>query len=77
MLTRWLKGHTNREERLQEISSYKKALADLKEILDRDYRKSPCRDYSDPNWAYRQIAINEYNQVLDDVIKLISLEPKE
>lgn len=74
MLTNWLKGHKDKEERVKELNSYRNALDDLKEILERDFRKKPCRDYGDPNWVYRQIAANEYNQVLDDVIKLITFE---
>lgn len=77
MLTNWLKGHTNKEDRLKELNSYRSALDDLRKILERDFRKKPCRDYGDPNWMARQIAINEYNQVLDDVLKLISFESKE
>lgn len=68
------KGHPDKEQRLKELSSYKTAFDDLKEILQREYKKKPVRDYSDPNWSYRQIAVNEYNQVLDDIINLLTLE---
>lgn len=70
----FFKGHKDKEVRTKELLSYRNAFDDLKEILEREYRKKPVRDYSDPNWVHRQIAVNEYNAVLDDIINLITLE---
>ena len=70
----FFKGHPDKEQRLKELASYRNAFDDLKDILQREYRKKPVREYSDPNWVARQIAVNEYNQVLDDIINLITLE---
>lgn len=68
------KGHSDRDQRAKELRSYKNAFDDLKEILEREYKKKPVRDYSDPNWSYKQIAVNEYNAVLEDIINLLTLE---
>jgi hypothetical protein len=77
MHTAWLKGvpQKNKEDRRREVNGYRRAFDDLKEILDKEFKKKPCvRDYEDPNWEIRQIAVNEYNQVLDDLLKLITLD---
>ena len=72
----WIKGHeADKEYRKKKVLSYRPALNDLKEILERDYKKKEClRDYGEPNWELRQVAVNEYNQVLEDIIKLITIE---
>lgn len=68
-----LKGQA-REDRIKEVLGYRNAFDALKEILEKEFkRKTSVRDYEVPNWEFRQIAINEYNQVLDDVLKLITL----
>ena len=71
MQTAWLKGlkGQDKEKRKAEVLGYRNAFDSLKEILERDYEA--------PNWELRQIAVNEYNQSLDDLIKLITLEHKE
>lgn len=68
MDSRWLKRRTK-----EEVLGYRNALDALKEILEADFKKKEAvRDYS-PGWEYKQIAVNEYNQALDDLIKLITL----
>lgn len=77
MHTAWVKGTppSKKEERRQEVLGYRPAFDDLKEILNREFKKKPCvRDYGNPNWEARQIAANEYNQALDDLLKLITLD---
>lgn len=72
----WIKGHTgaNKEKRKAEVLGYRNAFDDLKEILEQNFKKKEAvRDYDTPNWEYQQVAVNEYNQVLDDVLKLITL----
>jgi hypothetical protein len=76
----WLKGLTgaDKEKRKGEVLAYRNAFDDLREILERHYKPKECvRDYSVPNWEQRQIAVNEYNAVLDDIMKLIDLNHKE
>lgn len=69
----WLKGHKDKEARKKEILSYKNAFDELKLILEREIKCKPSvRDYS-PGWAEKQIAVNEYNSALDDLIKLITI----
>lgn len=76
----WLKGLTgaDKEKRKGEVLAYRNAFDDLREILERHYKPKGCvRDYNVPNWEQRQIAVNEYNAVLDDIMKLIDLNHKE
>lgn len=68
MDSRWLKTHTK-----EEMLGYRNAFDALKEILLTDFvKKEAVRDYS-PGWEYKQIAVNEYNQALSDLIKLITI----
>ena len=73
----WLKGLKGeaRKQRQQEVLGYRNAFNELKQILEQEYKKkSSVRDYDTPNWEYRQVATNEYNQVLDDLLKLITID---
>ena len=73
----WLKGlkGTAREKRKQEVLAFRYAFDELRKVLEQEYKKkSSVRDYDTPNWEYRQVAINEYNQVLDDLLKLITID---
>ena len=75
----WLRGvkDSERERRKQEVLSYRNAFDDLREILEQHYvRKEAVRDYS-PGWEYKQIAVNEYNAALDDLLNLIDLNQKD
>jgi len=77
MKTAWLKGLKGeaREKRKQEVLGYRNAFDELKLILEQEYKKkSSVRDYDTPNWEYQQVAVNEYNQVLEDVLKLITID---
>ena len=70
MNVRWSKAGYTKEE----VDRFKPALEALKEILETDFlKKEAVRDYS-PGWEYKQIATNEYNSVLSDVIKLLTVE---
>ena len=78
MNTNWLKGHADKEKRKKEVLGYRTALEDLKEILERDYlKKEAVRDYETPNWELRQIAVNEYNQALTDILNLIDMKDNQ
>ncbi len=70
MHSRWSKaGHTK-----EEVKRFIPALEALKEIIETDYqKKQSVRDYS-PGWEYQQIAVNEYNAVIEDILKLITIE---
>ena len=75
MHSAWLKGKKDKELRRKEILGYRNSFDALKEILERDFKKREnVRDYSDPQWVHKQIAVNEYNQALEDLLKLITLE---
>lgn len=72
----WLTGYTNkdREARKKEVLGYRNAFDALREVLERNYKKREAvRDYAKPNWMAEQIAVNEYNQALDDILGLINL----
>lgn len=75
MQTIWLKGHKDKDQRKKEVLAYRFAFDALREVLEQEYKKKPAvRDYEVPNWELRQVAQNEYNAVLDDVLKLIQLD---
>lgn len=70
MDSRWLKSGRTKEE----VKRFRVALDALKEILETDFlKKEAVRDYS-PGWEYKQIAVNEYNQVISDILKLVTIE---
>ncbi|RTL05357.1 hypothetical protein EKK58_08125 [Candidatus Dependentiae bacterium] len=70
MDSRWIKAGYSRED----VKRFRTALDALKEILETDFKKKEAvRDYS-PGWEYKQIAHNEYNAVLDDILKLVTIE---
>ena len=73
----WLKGlkGTAREKRKQEVLAFRYAFDELRKVLEQEYKKkSSVRDYDTPNWEYQQVAVNEYNQVLDDMLNLITID---
>lgn len=75
MHSAWLRNHSDKEKRKKQVKTYKPVLDDLKEVLEQEFEKKPSvRDYEVPNWELRQIAVNEYNQVLEDIIKLITIK---
>lgn len=75
MHTAWLKGTKDKELRRKEVMGYRNSFDALKEVLERDFKRKPnVRDYSDPQWIHTQIAVNEYNQALEDLLKLITIE---
>jgi len=75
----WVKGlkGEEKERRKAEVLGYRNAFEDLREILEQHYmKKDAVRDYS-PGWEYKQVAVNEYNAVLDDIINLLDLNHKD
>lgn len=67
---RWTKrGYTK-----DEVLAFRNAFDALKELLTEEFKKREAvRDYDTPGWEHRQIAVNEYNAVLTDILKLISI----
>lgn len=73
----WLKGHKDKEARKQQVQSAQWAFDLLKEVLEREFRKKEnVRDYTDPQWVHKQVAVNEYNQALDDLLSLLTTKEK-
>lgn len=75
----WLKGlkGEERERRKGEVLAYRNAFDDLREILEQHYlKKDAVRDYS-PGWEYKQIANNEYNAAIEELLNLIDLNPRD
>jgi len=69
----WFKGHKDKEARRKEVLSYQNAFDELSIILEQNYRKKESvRDYS-PGWEHKQIAVNEYNAVIDEILTLLKL----
>lgn len=74
MMNAWLRNHPDKDVRKKQVQGWKPAFEEIKEILERDYKKKDsCRDYDSPGWANKQIAVNEYNQAIDDLMKLLTL----
>jgi hypothetical protein len=70
----WLKGSSDKDARTKEIKGFRNAFDELRKVLENDFGKKPAfRDYTDSNWMAKQIAVNEYNQVLEDIYKLINI----
>ena len=72
---RWYKGFrtaADKEAREKQLQSFRPAFNELIDFLEEHIKRKPAvRDYETTNWVERQIAVNEYNQALDDLIKLI------
>lgn len=74
MLHVWFKDSENKEARLKELRSYKRGFEELKRILEQEYKKKPSvREYA-PGWEYKQVAVNEYNAALENLIKLLDID---
>ena len=77
MHSAWLKGHKDKEARKEQVQSAQWAFSLLEEVLEKEFkRKDNIRDYSDPQWVHKQIAANEYNAALDDIMKLIKFNER-
>jgi hypothetical protein len=75
MHSAWFRGTKDKEARRKEIMGYRNGFDALREILDRDFKKKEnVREYGDPQWVHKQMAVNEYNQALEDLLKIITLE---
>jgi hypothetical protein len=73
----WLRSSKDKDSRKAEVLGYRNAFDELKEILEQHYMKRDAvRDYSH-GWEYKQVAVNEYNAVLDDILNLIDLNHKD
>lgn len=75
----WLKGLKGeaKERRKGEVLAYRNAFEDLREILEQHYlKKDAVRDYS-PGWEYKQIAVNEWNSAIEELLNLIDLQPRD
>lgn len=74
----WVQGcktQEDKEARRSEVLAYRRAFEDLSEILEGHFKKKEAfREYGSPGWVAEQIARNEYNQVIQDVRKLITLD---
>ena len=70
MQSRWIKAGHSREE----VKRFVPALTALKEIIETDLlKKEAVRDYS-PGWEYKQIAVNEWNTAIDEILKLLTID---
>ena len=73
--TKGLKGE-KKEERVAQVTAYKTAFDDLGEVIRATLKKRESdRNYNE-GWANRQIAANEYNAALEDILRIIDLNHK-
>lgn len=72
MDSRWFKNTTEpHETRTKQVLSYSTAFEELLKLIRSELvKKAAVRDYS-PGWESKQIAVNEYNQAIDDITALI------
>ena len=61
-------------ELTKRLRSYHSAFAYLKEILPTLKKDAAVRDYDVPGWELRQVSVNEYNQAIDDLMKLLTIK---
>lgn len=74
MHSSWVKGYKDTASRKKQVLNYRPAFTDLKEIIERDFKKKEAvRDYSS-GWEYKQIAANEYNAAINDLLKLLEID---
>ena len=71
----WLRGYPDKDKRRKQVKTYKPVLDDLLQVIESEVvKKETVRDYEKPNWELRQIAVNEYNQALKDLVELIKIK---
>lgn len=67
MDSRWNKVGVSKED----FKHFKNAFDALSEFITKELKKKESiRDYS-PGWEYKQIAVMEWNQALDDIQKIL------
>lgn len=73
MDSRWLAAGFTRDE----VKKFRSTLNELRRVLEANFvKKEAVRDYS-PGWEQKQIAVNEYNAVMQDVLNLITIEKED
>lgn len=73
----WFKGlktKAEREQRKKELLAAKHSFELLNQQLEALRKPEANRDYNNPNWAYNQIAYNEWNTALDKIKELIEIK---
>ena len=66
-----LKTKAERENRRTQFKTYKPAFDELEKLLIKMKHPSACRNYSEAGWVHKQIAVNERNNTIDEVLDLI------
>jgi len=75
--TKGLKG-AEKEARKKQVLQYRNAFDDLLTMIRSELTKKQAdRDYTTDGWVHRQIASNEYNAAIEDVVKLMNLNHKD
>lgn len=65
------KTQEEKEARKKQLESFRPAFEELSKILESKRIPPANRNYSETGWMEKQIAINEYNSALDDLLKLM------
>lgn len=71
----WFKGlktKAEREQRKKELQGARHSFDLLDQQLEALKKPEANRDYNNPNWAYNQIAHNEWNTALEKIRELIN-----
>ena len=59
---------------VKKLKGYNTAFRYLEEILLTQKKDPAVRDYDVPSWELRQVSVNEYNQAIDDLMKLLTIK---
>jgi len=78
MNNNWFRGlpEEQKEQRIKEILSYRRAFEALNEVLDEYYEES-SPNYDDPSWSHRQADVNGANRMLKRIKNLITIKDEE
>ena len=74
MKEKWFLGYktkAEREERRQQVQSFKAAFGELEKLLVKMKVNPANRNYSEAGWSHKQIANNERNHTIEEILELI------
>ncbi len=79
MLTAWTKGYKGDEKkaRVEQVLGYSSYFTDLEQVIRSHLLKKDADRKYDEGWSTRQVAVNEYNAAVEDILRLINLNHKD
>lgn len=74
--TKGLKG-TEKDERVKQVLQYRNAFEELEQVIRSHLLKKDADRKYDEGWAHRQIAVNEFNASIEDLLRIMNLNHKD